>query len=421
MLNENSDDSILYRLIPIIGIIGVFVYILSMTVPAWINMALVLASFSGIVVAALGNCDRFSLKRPLVLPIGIFVLLSFLSILMSIDLKTSLEPTLLMIPALLIYFLIIELFNINHVKLLYLAFSIVAIIISITLLQVYFDSHAHSRYVWIAEAKHPLLVVPNDLIFISLIAPLSFSLLYQKPISIMGILAFISLLLSLSVVVFFQSRGAVLTLLFSVGCAAILLCSKRVKALAILIVLAIVLVSIVVLLDYTQNFLLYKRITNDSSLGGRIQLWLVAWSMFLDEPLFGHGIQTFRLLLNSYSQTTNIPVEVTSWAHNLYLETLVGQGIIGLASLLTVLLNSLWISWKTRKAKQKEVRILSMGALAAMLGFCFAAIFEITFIRYWSVTLFFSLLAIITVLYFLSGLGNRDSIDNNLEKGVISR
>jgi O-antigen ligase len=421
MLKENSDDSILYRLIPIIGIIGVFVYILSMTVPAWINMALVLASFSGILVAALGDCDRFSLKLPLVLPIGIFVLLSFLSILMSIDLKTSLEPTLLMIPALLIYFLIIELFNINHVKLLYLAFSIVAIIISITLLQVYFDSHAHSRYVWIAEAKHPLLVVPNDLIFISLIAPLSFSLLYQKPISIMGILAFISLLLSLSVVVFFQTRGAVLTLLFSVGCAAILLCSKRVKALAILIVLAIVLVSIVVLLDYTQNFLLYKRITNDSSLGGRIQLWLVAWSMFLDEPLFGHGIQTFRLLLNSYSQTTNIPVEVTSWAHNLYLETLVGQGIIGLASLLTVLLNSLWISWKTRKAKQKEVRILSMGALAAMLGFCFAAIFEISFIRYWSVTLFFSLLAIITVLYFLSGLGNRDSIDNNLEKGVISR
>jgi O-antigen ligase len=386
--------------------------------PAWLNVALVFASLSGIVVAALGDCNRFSLKLPLVLPVGIFVFLSFLSVLMSIDLKTSLGPTLTLIPAILIYFLIVELFNINHVKLLYLTFSIVAIIIGITLLIVFFKSTGHSRFVWIAEAKHPLLVVPNDLIVLSLIAPLSFSLLYQKPISIMGILAFISLLLSISVVVFFQSRGAVLTLLFSVSCAAILLWPKRLKTLAILIVLAIVLVSIVILVDYTQNFVLYKRVTNDSL--NRIQEWLLAWGMFLDAPFLGHGIHTFGLLFKTYSQILNIyPNPPAPWAHNLYLDTLAGQGIVGLVSLVTVLLNSLWISWKTRKAKLKEVSILSKGALAAMLGFCFAAIFEISFIRYWSVTIFFALLAIITVLYLLSGLGNRDSVDNNLEEGVI--
>jgi len=416
--NTNTDDSILYRLIPIIGFLGVFVYILSMSMPAWLNVALIFASLSGITVAVLGDCNRFSLKLPLVLPVVIFILLGFLSILMSIDLKTSLAPTLTLIPAILIYFLIVELFNINHVKWLYLTFSIVAIIISIILLIVFFKSTGHSRFGWIAEAKHPLLVVPNDLIVLSLIAPLSFSLLYQKPISIMGILAFISLLLSLSVVVLFQSRGAVLTLLFSVGCAAILLWPKRLKALAILIVLAIVLISIVILIDYTQNFILYKRVTNDSL--GRIRLWLLAWAMFLDAPLLGHGIHTFGLLFKTYCQTLNIhPNPPAPWAHNLYLDTLAGQGIVGLASLVTVLLNSLWRSWQTRKAKSKDVGILSMGALAAMLGFCFAAIFEISFIRYWSVTIFFSLLGIITVLYFLGYIGSHDSVDNNLEKGII--
>ncbi len=137
----------------------------------------------------------------------------------------------------------------------------------------------------------------------------------------------------------------------------------------------------------------------------------MAWHMFLDAPLLENGIYTYGLLFKTYSQTLNIPIQQSApWAHNLYLETLAAQGIVGLASLVTVLLNSLWVSWKTRATKQQEVQILSMGALAAMLGFGFAAIFEITFIRYWCVTLFFSLLAIITVLYFLGCLENRDKL-----------
>ncbi len=411
MVKENCDHVSLFydRLIPITGILGVFIYIISITVPSWLNTTLVFVSFCGILVALFGECSRFSLKLPLVLPIAIFVLLSFLSVLLSIDFKTSLEPTLLMVPTLIIYFLIVELFNIKLVKLLYLTFSIVAIIISITLLQVFFDSHAHSRFVWIAEAKHPLLVVPNDLIFISLIAPLSFSLFYKKPFSVIGLLAFISLLLSISIIVFFQSRGAVLTLLFSLGCVALLLWPKRLKALTVLVVLVFMFIGILILVDKTQDSVLLNRFINDLWTN-RLRLWIIAWYMFLDEPLFGHGIQTFRLLLNSYGQVANVHAEVTSWAHNLYIETVVGQGIVGLVSLLSVLVSSLWISWKTtRQAKSEEVRILSTGALAAMLGFCFAAFFEITFLRYWSVTLFFSLLAIITVLYFLGNF--KDAVE----------
>jgi len=404
MLEENNTHSLFYRLIPIIGISGVFLYILSLSLPAGLNIAVVFASISGVLVAVSGYVNRFSL--PLVLPIAIFVILSFLSILISIHPPSSLSLTLPLIPAILIYFLIVELFNVNHIRLLYLAFSIVAIIISITVLVAFLKSPTPYQNDWIIAAKHPLLIVPNDLIFISLIAPLSVSLVYQKPRSLISIVAIISILLSVSVIVIFQSRGALLTLLFSVTCVAGLLWPRNLKAFAILTVLLILLVSLAIGVDVMHNYALFNKFAK-GGMSGRSSGWLITWHMFLDAPLLGHGIHTFWLLLKTYSEAINVPTGGMSWAHNLYVETLAEQGIVGFTSLIAVLLNSLWVSWKTTKAQLQDVRILSVGALAAMLGFCLAAISEITFIRYWCVTMFFSLLAIISVLSFLGRSKNR--------------
>jgi O-antigen ligase len=406
MLEENQ--SLFSRLISIIGISGVFLYILSLSLPVGLNIAVVFASISGVLVAVLGNVNRFSLKLPLVLPITIFVILSFLSVLISIHPPSSFSLTLPLIPAILIYFLIVELFNVKHIRLLYLAFSIVAIVISLTVLVAFFKSTTNYPSAWITAAKHPLLVVPNDLIFLSLIAPLSVSLVYQKPRSLISIVAIISILLSVSVIIIFQSRGALLTLLFSVTCVAGLLWPRNLKAFAILIVLLILLVSLVIGIDVMRNYALFNKFVK-VGIGGRPLVWLITWHMFLDAPLLGHGIHTFWLLLKTYSEAINVSIGGMSWAHNLYVETLAEQGIVGFTSLIAVLLNSLWVSWKTTKAQLQDVRILSIGALAAMLGFCLGAISEITFIRYWCVAMFFSLLAIITVLSFLGGSKNRQT------------
>jgi O-antigen ligase len=400
MLEENQ--SLFSRLIPIIGISGVFLYILSLSLPAGLNIAVVFASISGVLVAVLGNVNRFSLKLPLVLPITIFVILSFLSVLISIHPPSSFSLTLPLIPAILIYFLIVELFNVKHIRLLYLAFSIVAIVISIIVLMAFFKSTANYQATWITEAKHPLLVVPNDLIFLSLIAPLSVSLVWQKPRSLISIIAIISILLSVTVIVIFQSRGALFTLLFSVTCVAGLLWPRSLKAFAILTVLLILLVSLMIAVDVMHNYAFFNKFARGlTGIRGRLSVWLITWHMFLDAPLLGHGIHTFWLLLKAYSEAINVSIGNWAWAHNLYVETLAEQGIVGFTSLIAVLLNSLWVSWKTTKAQLQDVRILSIGAFAAMLGFCLAAISEITFIRYWCVVMFFSLLAIITVLSFL--------------------
>ena len=61
----------------------------------------------------------------------------------------------------------------------------------------------------------------------------------------------------------------------------------------------------------------------------RLPIWSHAWQTFLQHPLMGQGPHTF-----SYTSVDGIQV---SWAHNLYLETLAEQGILGLAALLTLL------------------------------------------------------------------------------------
>jgi O-antigen ligase len=394
MFNKKDDISIIDRMIPKIGIFAIFFYIISIAIPAGLNIAVFFVSVTGVLVAISGNRNQFSFNLPLVLPVSIFVILSILSISISIDFKNSLSLTMPLIPAVLVYFLIIDNFNLNHIKWLYMTFSIVSLIISIYLLLVFLNSTTESRFDWIDAAKHPLLVVPNDLILLSLITPFSFSLIYLKPRSLIAVVAAVSILLSISIVVLFQSRGSLLILLLSLGCAVGLLLPKRLIKKAIFF--SGLIISIILLLDMTQGFVLFHRFINDSF--GRLHYWLIAWNMFLDAPFLGNGIHTFWLLLETYSYKTNITVGMTSWVHNLYIETLAEQGIVGFISLLAIFVNSLWLSWQNKTAKQEEIRILGIGAFAVMVGFCIASIQEITFIRYWCIMIFFSLLAIITVL-----------------------
>jgi hypothetical protein len=72
----------------------------------------------------------------------------------------------------------------------------------------------------------PLLVVPNDVTFLAVIAPLSLALFYHKPRSAIGIVALISVLFSIGAIFAFRSRTAAMTLVVSVVCAVILMQPK---------------------------------------------------------------------------------------------------------------------------------------------------------------------------------------------------
>ena len=142
---------------------------------------------------------------------------------------------------------------------------------------------------------------------------------------------------------------------------------------------------------------------------GRIPLWLSAWKMFLGAPLFGQGPHTFVLFYNSYLQNISLPSwlfvdhRIVPWAHNLYLEVLAEQGLIGLSALVLLLARGLFIAWNLRQAKSDEIRILGYGAFAALVGFCFAAAIELTFLRQWVLIMMFTLLGLITHLSLQTG------------------
>ncbi len=65
----------------------------------------------------------------------------------------------------------------------------------------------------------------------------------------------------------------------------------------------------------------------DTSSADRLLIWKTGWKMFLDKPLFGHGLNTFMSVFERYK-----PPEYSEivYAHNCFLQIAAETGIIGL-------------------------------------------------------------------------------------------
>jgi O-antigen ligase len=289
----------------------------------------------------------------------------------------------------LVFFLITEFFvdtkDIHH---LYLCCSIAGLWIAMVSLGVAWENNfdfsthqkAHALVSW-----SPILISRNDLTILSLLAPFSMALGYQKIRSLPGILALISIVFSACAVVVFQSRGATLAMLIGSLFTIISLNPRK----GVVVGLAILILFLVT--DAVLGFPLVQRFSDLSN--NRYQHWLDAMAMFSDAPLLGHGPHTFGLFSK------------TPWTHNLYIEILFGHGLIGLAAFGALLLSAVSVAWKTRQAESKELRIYGAGAFGAIIGFCLSGVLELSLIRQWIVLIFFLFLGVITKLSSLQTKG----------------
>jgi O-antigen ligase len=107
----------------------------------------------------------------------------------------------------------------------------------------------------------------------------------------------------------------------------------------------------------------------------RIPIWETSWNTFLGNPILGAGRHTFR-----YVSADNIQV---NWAHNVYLETLAEQGLVGLAALTGLLVTMVCMAARIRKRASGDQRIVAAALMATTIGILFAGIFEISFVRQW--------------------------------------
>lgn len=390
------------------GLIGVCSYVGSFAVPfdsQWDIPLIVLALAS--VLATLFSVPKGpAVSSPIVLSILLFLVATALSILTSEEISRSVRLSAPLLPSVLLFFLIANYFSgLSDTRLLYLTFSVVGFGLAAMLVWV---ALAYGRLVpetWVAVLGSPILVVKNDVTFLAVVAPLSLALMYCEFRGLVGVTATVSLLLSIVVVGVFQSRVAMVTMVASLVCTAGLLRPR--------LGLACGLASLVLILciDAFLGFPLVAKFVLRWDGSGRIPLWLAAVAMFRDAPLLGHGPHTFVLFYRSYLEGLTLPSwlftepRIVPWAHNLYLEVLAEQGIVGLVSLGFLLACGLSQAWKIQRTAAGEVRTFGAAALGGLVGLCLAGTIELSLLRHWVVVTIFVLLGVIANLSFSQTIG----------------
>jgi O-antigen ligase len=106
----------------------------------------------------------------------------------------------------------------------------------------------------------------------------------------------------------------------------------------------------------------------DPSVQGRTSENIVAWNMFLDNPITGVGLGNYNAYYEEYSRKLGIdPRREGRSAHNLYLEIAAERGIFGFFLFIAIVTLTLAQAFKAEKAF-KELGNKSMADLSALLG-----------------------------------------------------
>jgi O-antigen ligase len=386
--------------------IGAGAYILGLAIPSTSDIPFLVLLF----FAALSLAFEFR-KAPAARPAGLifvslFVVSFTLSTTVSVDVTRSLSLSVPLLPAGLVFFLIAGQFrSLAQVRITLFSFSIVSVVVPVLLILKVIADPGGNPSAWIGSLGSPFFVVPNDLLFLSITAPVSMVLFRAEKNLFVRATAISAIVLSILAISLYQSRTGILTMLISMAVCAWLLRPR----LALLGAGAIILLGL--LADGLLGFPLLAKF--GSIAGHRFALWLAAWNIFLDAPLLGHGPHSFGLLVNSYVYDVQLPdrgvlknlVEPwhpgmhSPWAHNLYLETLASQGILGLIALLALLAGALNLGWKMRRSTDETARFYGIAILSGLVGFCVAGVYELSFIRIWVPVVLFSYVALLACLY----------------------
>ena len=130
--------------------------------------------------------------------------------------------------------------------------------------------------------------------------------------------------------------------------------AKSLGFMAAIVILVLVTAYSLVKTDelYSKRLQNITNTTQDNAVGRRITYLIVGWREFIKAPFLGHGTGTFREL---YSKTIYAAKyarkghTLRRYAHNTYLEILIGTGITGLIIFLLVLRRAFKNFWVAAK------------------------------------------------------------------------
>lgn len=76
----------------------------------------------------------------------------------------------------------------------------------------------------------------------------------------------------------------------------------------------------------------------ETSLGARLYMWMDAWRMFVDDPLFGKGVGGFAVTVRQHAREGSAPTAISEFdhPHNEWMTVLSERGLFGLLALLAI-------------------------------------------------------------------------------------
>ncbi len=314
-----------------------------------------------------------------------------------------------LLPALLLYCLIAGFFRRQDVILLFWIWTGLVLSIAIWLLSVAALHPDQPPTQWIQLARLTAFKVPNDIVLLPILMPVSLACFFLANKLRGKVFALSALGLGLLVTVIYQSRLATLAVMAGMGmtlglCAWLRLRDPHLKSLSLpakklILAGAVATLALIMLADALTGFHWLSKWTHPWTT--RLPLWLAALCMFSDSPVEGHGPGSFLLLyqtcLRSWQAAHLLTVDprLTPWAHNLFLEILAEQGLLGFIAWMIPLELALKKGVESVvKTNRQGQGIVAAGIFTSLAIFCLIGFFELSLWRQWVAPLFFSLLAV---------------------------
>lgn len=313
----------------------------------------------------------------------LFLMWLLLASYFSEDRITSFKAIFNIFPFLLLSTIILNIKNKEEYNLIFLFLTLLSLVSSTALLIVAALKPNGYPPGWMAELGSPLYIVPNDLILLSVILPITISLVGGNCTKKIKIICIISCVLSLTAIVIFQSRSALLIYFIS---AFIYLIKSSFNwrrnlliSLTSLSVFAFIFIWITLFKGSDTGGIYFGE--------GRVKLWLSAFLMFTENPLLGFGPGTFGLFYEEFLDKLSLPQSFlhdyrhTPWPHNLYLEILAETGLPGFIFF--------WlVCWSAINIKKNNMNIgcdsrHQLAVLSSLYAILIAGFIELSFIRIW--------------------------------------
>ncbi len=344
--------------------------------------------------------------------IFIYLIICFLSIFLSVNLKISFRAFLgKLLQHIALFFVVADTLNSERriKNFIYISFSSF-LLLGIDGIYQYFThkDFIRNRQYFEIPRIHATFSSANDYgCYLATAIPFTLScffarLNFKKLLRFLFVALFLLLFLCLILTI---SRGAWFALIAST-----LFMSIWIRALGIIFLLF----GIVIIIAHQFFFpYLKERLQNlfvffDPSSIDRKMIWQAAWKMCMANPLVGLGLGTFMFNFEKFV-VKGYPYSIP-YAHNCYLQMAAETGIIGLASFLSILILFFYYGIKTINTRQRSLSwYILLASLAAVLSYCVQM----------GVDTFFYSLDLGTLFWLLLGLGIATMKNIELETGKL--